>query len=58
MSQADGHDGLSRNGGARVSSNGRDWWSRVRRVHPGRLAAARIAPSRAGVARCGALCRG
>ena len=26
MSQADGHDGLSRNGGARVSSNGRDWW--------------------------------
>ena len=26
MSQADGLDGLSRNGGARVSSNGRDWW--------------------------------
>ena len=48
MSQADGHDGLSRNGGARVSSNGRDLVARVRRVHPGRRA---IAPAGAGVAR-------
>ena len=58
MSQADGHDGLSRNGGARVSSNGRDWWPVCAGCIPGRLAAARIAPARAGVARGGAWCRG
>ena len=58
MSQADGHDGLSRNGGAPGVEQRPRLVARVRRVHPGRLAAARIAPARAGVARCGAWCRG